>query len=218
MGTLFPLGIHKHLMDLGLNETQVRILESIFELKNPSTKDLEFKTTLPKSTIIYSLNRLKELHLINSHRDGLKEYYHVQSSEHLEQVLQRRAQEEINIIHGKYEHIKHFWQESTAPKAIPHLRVYQGNENIIPIYQDILENMEKQVILINGNSFNCPQALTRTDIHTLILQPQLPFERQLFLYKNRLACIENQHQQFVGYVLENSEVANIIQKLIIELI
>lgn len=214
MGAPFPLGIHKHLIHLGLNETQVRILETIFDLKNPTTKDLQFKTNLPKSTIIYSLNRLKELHLIKSYRDGLKEYYQIQTFDHLEQALKRRAQEEMNTIQRKYDHIKHFWQECTQPQTTPHLRIYQGHENITALYQDILQNMETQALLIHGDQFHSPQFLNRTHIHTLILQPQLPFERQLFIYDNRIACIENRGGKIMGYILENGGIGEILKKII----
>ena len=214
METFFPLGIHKHFVHLGLNETQIRILETIFALKNLSAKDLQLKTEFPKSTIIYSLNRLKELHLISSHRDGLKEYYHLETLEHLDHVLRQRAQEEINTIQGKYDHIKHFWRESSFPSSTPNLTMYQGSEDILSMYQNILENMQTQVILINGNAFNSPQVLTRSDISHLSIRPQLPFERQLFLYHNRLACIENKNNLLIGYILENTNMEDIISKLV----
>ncbi len=214
METTFPLGIHKHLLNLGINETQVRILESIYVLKNPSTKDIQFRTELPKSTIIYSLNRLKELHLVRSHRDGLKEYYSLESYEHLEHALKRRSQEEIEHIQGKYEHIKHFWQECTSPHTLPHLRIYQGNENITAIYQDILAHMDIQVLLLNTYNLHSPQILTRTHIHALILQPQLSSERQLFLYRNRIACIENREGKAFGYILENGGIGEMLREMV----
>ena len=127
---------------LGISENEARVYVAALELGQATVQDLGKKARVKRTTVYTTIEGLKEKGLLAETKKGKKTLFIAQNPEALLSLSEKRLVE----IKKALPELKSIYNAGGAEK--PKLKFYEGKEGYFVVYQDILKQNPKELLVI----------------------------------------------------------------------
>ncbi len=125
------------LQQLGLDQHQANVYETLLEKEYNSVSDIERNTHLHRPQIYSAIKDLQEKDLVHVVMKGKRKYYTATSPEKIEELFANKEKEFFNYIENLYR----TYEKSRSHK--PEVFFSEGKEAIGKTYMDITKNLKR---------------------------------------------------------------------------
>ncbi|MDP2951504.1 MAG: helix-turn-helix domain-containing protein [bacterium] len=127
---------------LGLSDNEAKVYVAALELGQATVQDLGKKSRVKRTTVYTTIEGLKEKGLLAETKKGKKTLFIAQNPEALLSLSEKRLAE----IKKALPELKSIYNSGTVAK--PKLKFFEGKEGYLAVYQDILKQNPKELLVI----------------------------------------------------------------------
>jgi len=129
------------LKDSGLTDNEAKVYLAALELGGSTVQELGKKSGVKRTTVYTIIEGLKQKGLLSQTKKGKKALFLAESPENLVSLSEKRCQ----LLKEALPELKSIYNVS-GPK--PKLRFYEGREGYLSVYENILKEKPKELLVI----------------------------------------------------------------------
>ncbi len=147
MAPYSPLQIRQSLKMVGFSDNEIKVLLYLFQKKKATPKEISHQTTVSFSMTQYALSNLSRKELVKClpSKKEAEECYELCSEEDFFNWLDEQKAKHEGIYDKAKKDVHNLMSMMQENSWQPSVLYYEGKEGIIEIYEDMLENAQKEI-------------------------------------------------------------------------
>lgn len=130
--------VQKLLMELGFSVAEAETYWALLNLDRVSIRKVAEFSGINRGTTYEAIKKLVAAGLVNTRRNGAREYYAAESPEKIYDLIRERRKELLLTQAIAKEYIPQLLAKKAQPQGRPLVRYYEGDEGIVTILKDVL--------------------------------------------------------------------------------
>lgn len=136
------------LKNFGLSDNEAKVYLAALELGQGTVQELGKKAGVKRTTVYTTIEGLKQKGLVSQTKKGKKTFFAAESPERLVQLSERRHQQ----LKKALPELKSIYNIAGAK---PKLMFYEGREGYLAVYENILKDKPKELLVIASYADFC---------------------------------------------------------------